>query len=94
MAQFPRALYYVPNYLKTKEMCDDAVDNNPAVRFLVLDRFKTRDMCIKALEVDPCRPAVCSHLFCDSTTIRHMVRWRLLVPRWWYDWMVQRLSKT
>ena len=40
-------------YLKTKEMCDDAVDNNPAVLFLVPDRFKTKDMCIKALEVNP-----------------------------------------
>ena len=53
VAQFPYALYYVPDYLKTKKVCDDAVDKNPEVFFLVPDRFKTKDMRIKALEVDP-----------------------------------------
>ena len=53
VAQFPYALWYVPDYLKTQEMCGDAVHNNPAVLFLVPDRFKTEEMCIKAVEVDP-----------------------------------------
>ena len=34
-------------------MCGEAVSNNPAAFFLVPDRFKTQDMCIKTLEVDP-----------------------------------------
>ena len=36
-----------------QDICDEVVSNNPAVFFLVSDRFKTQDMCIKALEVDP-----------------------------------------
>ena len=31
----------------------EAVRNNPAVIFLVPDRFKTQELCIKAFEVDP-----------------------------------------
>ena len=53
VAQFPFSLWYVPDYLKAQEMCDDAVHNNPAVFFLVPDHFKTEDICIKAIEVDP-----------------------------------------
>ena len=34
-------------------MCNHAVRNNPAVFFLVPDRFKTQELCINALEVDP-----------------------------------------
>ena len=34
-------------------MCNQAVRNNPAVFFLVSDRFKTQELCIKAFEVDP-----------------------------------------
>ena len=34
-------------------MCNEAVSNNSAVFFLVPDRFKTEDMCIKAFEADP-----------------------------------------
>ena len=34
-------------------MCNQAVRNNAAAFFLVPDRFKTQEMCIKALEVDP-----------------------------------------
>ena len=34
-------------------MCNQAICNKPAVFFLVPDRFKTQELCIKALEVDP-----------------------------------------
>ena len=34
-------------------MCDEAVDNNPVVLYLVPDLFETEDICIKAFGVDP-----------------------------------------
>ena len=34
-------------------MCNEAMYDNPAVFFLIPDRFKTREMCINAVEVDP-----------------------------------------
>ena len=46
---FHRHYYYVPNCLKMQEMCDEAVHNNPAVLYLVPDRFKTKDMCTRPL---------------------------------------------
>ena len=52
VAQFSYALRYVSDHLKTQEMFDEAVNNNPAVLFIVPNRFKTQGMCIKALEVD------------------------------------------
>ena len=33
-------------------MSYESVNNNPAVLFIVPNRFKTQGMCIKALEVD------------------------------------------
>ena len=57
VAQFPYTLRYVLDHLidhlKTKEVYNQAVRSNPAVFFLVLDHFKTQEICIKALEVDP-----------------------------------------
>ena len=55
VAQSSYALKYVPEELKTQEMCNEAMQENLAVLFVVPDRFKTEDMCIKALEVDPWR---------------------------------------
>ena len=40
-----------PDHLKTQEMCNVAMCEDPAVIFLIPDCFKTKDMCIKTLEV-------------------------------------------
>ena len=39
----------------TQGMCNEIMRINPAVFFLVPDRFKTQEMCIKALKVDTWR---------------------------------------
>ena len=33
-------------------MCKEVICNNPAAFFLIPDRFKTQEMCIKAVDVD------------------------------------------
>ena len=35
---YPGMLKYAPDYLKTQEMCNEAMHENPAVLFLVPDR--------------------------------------------------------
>ena len=42
LLQFPEALENVPDHHKIQEVCNEAVSNNPAVFFLVLDHLKTR----------------------------------------------------
>ena len=44
----PYPLRYDPDCFITQEMCE-----NPAVFFLISDRFKTEEMCKKAVEVGP-----------------------------------------
>ena len=34
-------------------MCNEEMSDNPAVFFLIPDRLKTQECCIKAVEVDP-----------------------------------------
>ena len=34
-------------------MCNEVKRNNPAAFFLIPNRFKTQEMCIKAVEIDP-----------------------------------------
>ena len=53
VAQFSYALEQVPGHLKMAEMCTEAVCNNVTLFFLVPNNFKTEEMCIKALEIDP-----------------------------------------
>ena len=52
----PYTLDYVPDYTMTEKIRNKYVKNmykNPAAFFLVPDHFKTQEMCIIALEVDP-----------------------------------------
>ena len=42
-------LKYIPDHLKTQEMCDEAVDIGPRLLEFVPDHFKTQEMCDKAL---------------------------------------------
>ena len=44
----PYALRHVPDCFITQEMCE-----NPGVFFLISDRFKTKEMRKKAVEVGP-----------------------------------------
>ena len=49
----PHTLRYVPDHLKTQEMCNDVMRINSVVFFLIPDRFKKQEMCIIAVEADP-----------------------------------------
>ena len=44
---------FIPDHLKTQEMCDKAVAHNPRVLDYIPDKFKTQEMYIKAVEIDP-----------------------------------------
>ena len=46
-------LRYVPDYLKTQEMCEDVIHVRPEEFFLIPDCFKTQEMCERAVEDDP-----------------------------------------
>ena len=48
----PWFLRHVLDHLKTKEMCNEIRSVNPAVFFLIPDRFKAQEACIKTVEVD------------------------------------------
>ena len=53
MRREPYNLLYVPDYIITQEMCEEATRVRPAVFFLIPDCFKTQEMCIRAVKVDP-----------------------------------------
>ena len=38
-------LEYVPDELKTQEMCENVIRENPMMFLLVSDKFKSREMC-------------------------------------------------
>ena len=46
----PYTLEYVPDKLKTQEMCERAVEKNPGCLKHVPDHFKAQEMCIKAVK--------------------------------------------
>ena len=48
-----RYLIFLPDRLKTKEMCNEAVRNNPYTVEYVPDQYRTQEMCNEAVEVDP-----------------------------------------
>ena len=52
VTQFPYALGYVPDELKTQETCNEAIHKNLTVLFLVPYRFEIEDVSIKAFEED------------------------------------------
>ena len=79
------ALRYAPDHFITQEMCE-----NPAVFFLFPDRFKTEEICIKALEVDPWQfKDVPNHFkkqeMCNNTATDYLFSWQF-VP----DWFITR----
>ena len=41
----PYKLCYAPDFLKTQEMCDEAVRNKPWLLNDIPDHFKTQEMC-------------------------------------------------
>ena len=43
---------YVPDHLKTQDMCNNAVARSFWMLEYVPDRFKTQDMCIDAVKVN------------------------------------------
>ena len=45
MKKTPYVLRYVPDYLKTQEICKEAVSNNPYALEHVPDHLKTQQMC-------------------------------------------------
>ena len=49
----PRYLTFLPDRLRTKEMCNEAVRNNPYTLKYVPDQYRTQEMCNEAVEVDP-----------------------------------------
>ena len=49
----PWVLRFIPDHLKTQEMCIEALETGLWKLEDVPDRFKTKEMCIKAIEVDP-----------------------------------------
>ena len=46
-------LRYVPDNLKTQEMCEEVMHVRSAAFLLIRDRLKTQEMCIRAVKVDP-----------------------------------------
>ena len=46
-------LKFVPDHLKTQEMCNETMCITPEAFHLIPNRFKTQEMCIKAIEADP-----------------------------------------
>ena len=49
----PYVLDYVPDHLRTHDMCNEVMCNNSGTFLLISDRFKTQVVSIKAVEVDP-----------------------------------------
>ena len=49
----PWLLGYVPDDLKTQEMCNKAVDHCPLTLRFVSNHLKTKKMCERAVEVEP-----------------------------------------
>ena len=47
----PYSLAFVPDYFKTQELCDKAIEIDPFTLWHVPDNLKTQGMCIKAVEV-------------------------------------------
>ena len=45
--------FFIPDHLKTQEICDKAVACNPRMLDYIPDKFKTQEMYIKAVEGDP-----------------------------------------
>ena len=52
-ADEPEALEFVPDHLKTKKMCEGAVEVSPWQLKYVPDHFKTEKMCDKVVWEDP-----------------------------------------
>ena len=48
-----RLIIYVPDHVKTQEMCNDSVRIKPLSLAHVPDRFKTQEMCIEAVARNP-----------------------------------------
>ena len=46
-------LKYVPDYLKTEEMCKETARRDPYTMSYVPDHFKTEKICSEAFEIDP-----------------------------------------
>ena len=46
-------LFFIPDYLKTQEMCEKAVEKDPHMLCHVPDHFKTQEMCDKTVRDDP-----------------------------------------
>ena len=45
--------FFIPDHLKTQEICDKVVTRNPRMLDYIPDKFKTQEMYIKAVEVGP-----------------------------------------
>ena len=45
--------FFIPDHLKTQEMCDKAVARNPSMLDYIPDQSKTQEMYIKVVEGDP-----------------------------------------
>ena len=45
----PEIVKYVPDYLKTKEMCKNSVEKLPFLTRYAPDQYKTQQMCDKAI---------------------------------------------
>ena len=46
-------ILFIPDHLRTQEMCNEVMRNNPIGFFFIPDHFKIQEMCIKAFEPDP-----------------------------------------
>ena len=90
-------LLFVPDHLKTKEMCKRAVEDSWLLGY-VPDRFKTQEICNKAVEEDPWQLGNHPDHFktqemCDKA-VRDYLFSLLFIPDWfvtqqqidiWYD---------
>ena len=45
--------FFIPDHLKTQEMCDKAVACNPSMLDCIPDKSKTQEMYIKVVEGEP-----------------------------------------
>ena len=49
---FPRLLWLIPDHIKTQEMFEKAVENEPGALEYIPDQYKTQEMCDKAVKDD------------------------------------------
>ena len=69
--EYPLNFWFMPDHLKTQEMCDKAVDKDPNLFKYVPDQSKTQEMCNKAVDKDSemlmCVPDhLKTHEMCDK----------------------------